>query len=191
MSSLDSLREIYPFDAKTGTFTIPTRLKVYADFFNPLDPSPAPSRDLSIDLVSYFNQCSEEIFDKYPLTLSIEIQSESRDNAREAECLQSLRTFYQHEIFVMQAEIRRQRMRALKYLLVSIACLSVYVISEGRALDYFPLTLLREAVLIGGWVFMWEAVTLNFIEMDSFIQKIRKHKRMISANVVFSRSVDK
>ncbi len=186
MSSLDSLREIYPYDEQSGIFTIPTRLGVYDDFFNPLDPSPAPSRDLSIDLVSYFNQCSEEILDKYPVSLTIEIQAEQRDEKRELECLKSLRTFYQHEIFVMQAEIRRQRIRALKYLLVSIACLSIYVISEGRSIDYFPVTLLREAVLIGGWVFMWEAVTLNFIEMDSYIQKTKKYKRMISAKVGFS-----
>ena len=45
------LQAVYPFDPQTRTFTIPARLGRYADFFNPMDPSPAPTRDLSLDLV--------------------------------------------------------------------------------------------------------------------------------------------
>jgi hypothetical protein len=44
---------------------------------------------------------------------------------------------------------------------------------------------LREAVLIGGWLFMWEAVTLNFIEMDEYHQEIKKYTRLIGAKVAF------
>ena len=180
------LGEIYPFDPHTRTFTIPARLGQYADFFNPMDPSPAPARDLSLDLVEYLNQCSDEIPGKYPLTVSIEIQNEPQAARQEQECLESLRSFYQHAIFVTQANIRRKRRQALKYLLVSFTCLAIYIISEQWNLSTFFWNLLREAVLIGGWVFMWEAVTLNFIEMDSHIQEIKKYRRLINAQIRFS-----
>ena len=193
MNNLDSLRKIYPFDPQSRTFSIPARLGNYNEFFNPMDPSPAPARDLSLELVEYLNQCSVEILERYPLALSIEIQNEPRAALREKECLESLRSFYQHAIFTTQAQIRRKRRQALKYLGVSFLCLGAYILSEwfqsvqGRVgAGGFFVDLLREAVLIGGWVFMWEAVTLNFIEMDTLIQEIKKCQRLIEAKLVFS-----
>ena len=185
MHDLDALREIYPFDPQTQTFIILTRLGHYADFFNPLDPSPAPTRDLSADLVDYLTQCSDEIIDKYALLISLELQDEIRDLQREKECLESLRSFFHHEVFVTQAHIRRNRAQALKYLLVSFACLALTLLGESWSAAGFVGSLLHEALLIGGWVFMWEAVTLNFIEMDEYTQEIHKFQRLISAKVLF------
>jgi len=185
MNTLDTLREIYPFDPQTRTFTIQVRLDHYANFFNPMDPSPAPSRDLSADLVEYLNQCSDEIIAQYALAILLDLQSETSNPQHEKECLDSLRNFYQHEIFVSQAHIHYKREQALKYLLVSIICLAVYIFSEPLSPATFFVNLLREAVMIGGWVFMWEAITLNFIQIDSHYQEIKKYRRLIKAAVTF------
>ncbi len=186
MNILDSLRQIYPFDPHTQTFIIPTRLEGYADFFNPIDPSPAPARDLSRELIDYLNQCSDEIPAKYPVAISIEIRKEMYDAQHEVECVQGLRSFFQHEIFVTQSRIRHGRGLAFKYLLVSLSCLAGYIISEPWSLAGFLWNLLREAILIGGWVFLWETVTLNFIEMDTHVMEIRKFRRLIEARITFT-----
>jgi len=183
---LDSLREIYPYDPQTKGFTILARVGHYDDFFNPLDPSPAPARDLAPDLVEYLNQCSDEIPYKYPVSLALQVQNDARNAQREQECLNSLQTFYRHEIFVSQAEIRRKRGGSLKYLLISFSCLAISTFSAQLQLEGFFWSLLREAVLIGGWLFMWEAVTLNFIEMDVHYQEIKKYKRLIGAKLSFT-----
>ena len=185
MDNFGSLREIYPYDTSTRTFTIPARVSHYDDFFNPMDPSPAPARDLAPELVEYLNQCSDEIPYKYPIVISMQVQNDAPDEHREQECRASLQTFYQHGIFVSQAGIQRKRGKALKYLLISFSCLTTYIISSPWNMEAFFWSLLREAVLIGGWVFMWEAVTLNFIEMDGYYQEIRKYKRLIGAKVCF------
>ena len=186
MNNLNSLSENYPYDPATRTFTIPIRLKQYDDFFNPMDPSPAPIRDLSYELVDYLDQCSDEIENSYPLSISLAIQTGDRDEHNEEECIGSMRTYYQHLIFVSQAQVRRRRSQALKYLLVSFLCLTVYVGIGQLNQPVFLWSLLSEAILIGGWVFMWEAVTVYFIEMDSPIQEIKKHRRLIEAKVVFN-----
>ncbi len=190
MNILDSLRLIYPYDPQTQTFTILTRLNSYADFFNPLDPSPAPTRDISPELIDYLTQCSDEIPTRYPLVISIEIRDETREAQQEAECMQSLQSFFHHEIFVTQAHIRHRRGMALKYLLVSLSCLAAYLLSEQWNPGFFLWNLLKEAVLIGGWVFAWEAVTLNFIEMDTHTLEIRKSRRIIEAMLNFSYKPD-
>jgi hypothetical protein len=186
MNDLDSLREIYPFDQQTRTFIILARVNLYDDFFNPLDPSPAPARDLSPELVEYLNQCSDEILNKYRIEIVLRVQNEAQDTQREQECLKSLRTFYQHETFVAKNQIRRKRGMALRYILVSLICLAAYIFSEQWNSLMFLWSLLREAVLIGGWLFMWEAVTLNFIEMDIHYEEIKKYKRLIKAKAGFT-----
>ena len=185
MQTVENLRDIYPYDPRSRTFTIPTRLETCQDFFNPLDPSPAPARDLSPDLVEYLNQCSDEIPENHPLVISVEIRAEEPTAHQVDECLRSLGTFYKHEILVIRSHIRHQRARALRYLLVSCLCLALYLLSEQVDLILFPWSLLREAILIGGWVFMWEAVTLNFIEMDGLLREIRKYQRLLNARLDF------
>jgi len=185
MNSLDTLCKIYPYDPQTRAFTIPVRLGNYDEFFNPLDPSPAPTRDLTPELVEYLNQCSSEIPTRYGLLIDLQMQNQSPMAQNEQECIASLRSFYQHNIFVTQAQVRRMRGRALKYLLVSFACLALTLLGEGWSAAGFVGSLLHEALLIGGWVFMWEAVTLNFIEMDEYTQEIRKFQRLISAKIIF------
>lgn len=186
MTNLEALLEIYPYDPQTRTFTIPTRVANYNDFFNPLDPSPAPARDLTPELVEYLNQCSTEIPAQYALIIQVQVQNEPQSGQAEQDCLNSLRTFYKHNVFVVQAQIQRMRGRALKYLLVSFACLAVTILGEGWSSAGFIGNLLHEALLIGGWVFMWEAVTLNFIEMDSHTQEITRFRRLIAAKVTFT-----
>ena len=185
MNSLDSLREIYSYDPQTRTFTIPVRLGYFSDFFNPLDPSPAPARDLSPDLVGYLNQCSDEIGGRYLLAISMQIRHDMRDQHNEQECLDSLRSFYQHEMFITRSVIQRKHMLALRYLLFSMLCLSAFAFSQSFDISSFVWGLLQEAVLIGGWVFMWEAVTVNIIEMDAHQQELKRFKRLIRARVDF------
>jgi hypothetical protein len=185
-NQLESLCEIYPYDPQTRTFTILARVGRYDDFFNPLDPSQAPARDLAPDLVEYLNQCSDEIPLKYPVILSLQVKMNAQEKQREQECLASLQTFYRHEIFVSQAEIRRKRGGSLKYLLIAFSCLAVSSLSGQLYLEGFFWNLLREAALIGGWLFTWEAVTLNFIEMDKHYQEIKKYKRLIGASLGFT-----
>jgi hypothetical protein len=185
-SHLNMLREIYPYDPQTRGFTILARVGHYNDFFNPLDPTPAPARDLAPDLVEYLNQCSDEIPYKYPVIIALQVQNSAQDAQREQECLDCLHTFYRHELFVSQAEIRRKRGGSIKYLLISFSCLTISAISTQLQLEGFFWGLLREAVLIGGWLFMWEAVTLNFIEMDVHYQEIKKYKRLIGARLGFT-----
>lgn len=186
MTNLNALREIYPYNPHTLTFTIPARVTSYDEFFNPIDPSPAPARDLTPELVDYLNQCSTEIPAQYELNIQLQVQNEFQSKQREQECLASLRVFYQHNIFVVQAQIRHMRGRAFKYLMISFACLAITILGENWSSTGFAGNLIHEALLIGGWVFMWEAVTLNFIEMDSFTQEIYKYRRLIAANVSFT-----
>ena len=185
MNDQKFLRETYPFDPETGTYTIPMSIERYADFFTDLDPSPFPKRDLASDLITYLKQCSDEIPVSSAVLLEILIRTNPHNPQSEQECTAGLRSFYHHEMFVEGSEIRRKRWSAFRYLLVSLLSLSAYIATEKFSAHGFLLDLGREALLIGGWLFMWEAVTVNFIEMDKHYQAIKKFKRLIQAKINF------
>ncbi len=186
MNDLKFLQEIYPYDPDKHKFTIPISIACYDEFFSRLDPSPAPKRDLSPELVEYLDQCSREIPSRFEISIDLTISQEACNPDRERDCLGSLQRFFQHQIYMEKSEIQRQRLDALKYLLVSLLCLSADIASGGLGSNSLPGNLIHEALQIGGWVFMWEAITINFLQTDQHNQAIRKLKRFIQSKIHFS-----
>lgn len=50
----------------------------------------------------------------------------------------------------------------------------------------FFLNLIHEAVLIGGWLFMWEAITVSLIEVDKYVQARKKFERLVHTKIEFT-----
>ena len=185
MKNRPTLFDIYPYDPETNTVTVPMQVGSYNELYNPIDPSPAPTRDLSQEVVDYLNQCSEEIDESYKVRLTIEITSEDRNPTFETQCGYSIKNFYQHEIAITQNRIKRTRSSAFKHFLVSLACLTTYVVSYQFKLEGLVFDVIKEAILIGGWVFMWESVTHNFIQVAPIQDEIKRCQRLIDAPVIF------
>ena len=185
MNHKSALLQMYSYDSKTNTITIPMRLKTFADLYNPIDPSPSPSRDLSEEVVDYLNQCSDEIALKFNVEISIELGEGISDTAGKAECAKSIRSFFIHEIFVCEHQKSSNRKAAFRHLMVSLTCLSIYVISQQITSFGIIFDIIKEAILIGGWVFMWESVTHNFIQIEPIDEMIRRYQRIIDAPIHF------
>jgi len=54
--------------------------------------------------------------------------------------------------------------------------------------DFFNPMELAEGNHLDWWVFMWEAVTVNFIEMAAYNLKIKRIKGLLKAKVTFKYS---
>lgn len=179
------LSEIYKLDTGTREFIIPVRFHSPQDLYNPIDPSPAPARDLSDELADYLDQCSDEIPVENKIRIEIEFANDPRDPGFETECEASIRAYYKHEMFVKIRELSAQKKAAVRHFLISLTCLSTYVISENFKFPFLLYTILQEAILIGGWVFMWEAVTHNFIHNQPTKEIIAKKRRLVGCSILF------
>jgi hypothetical protein len=185
MKKKNFLEEMYPYDPASRTFTIPISIERYAELYNHLDPSPIPLRDLAPDLVDYLHQCSIEIPNRYAVTLNLGIRADERDLQSEKEIQTSLCTFYKHEMLREKSETHRRLIDALKYLAISFLCLVGYFAIDRIAGTILLLNLLKEAVLIGGWLFMWETITVSLIEVDKNVQAMKKFERLVRAKIDF------
>jgi hypothetical protein len=186
MKTKNFLEEMYPYDNESHTFTILLSIDQYADFYNKLDPSPVPLRDLAPDLVDYLNQCSTEIPNRFLLSINLAINEDMRDPQLETDCQNSLITYFKHETLREKSEIKRRRTDAAKYLAISFLCLVANFALNRITVTAIFWDLLREAVLIGGWVFMWEAITVLLIEVDKYVQAMKKFERLVQTKIIFT-----
>ena len=185
MSLMQYLHNIYPYDPDHKIFTVHAALDTYEELYNYLDPSPAPSRDLAPDVVEYLDQCSEEIPLKFGIHIIMHICEQPRDENLEAECLASIKTYYQHEILLSNLEKRRNTFRSLRFLGISLLSLTIYLLTQQWADISLLTTLVHEAILIGSWVFMWEVASATLIDND--LPKLTRQRatRLVEAPIEF------
>jgi hypothetical protein len=186
MNKKNYLQEMYPYDPGNRTFTIPVSIEHYGEIYNHFDPSPIPLRDLTPDLVEYLNQCSAEIPNRYQVLINLGISMEGRDAHCEKDCQNSLQTYFKHETLREKVEIKRRLSAATKYLAIACLCLAGYFVIDLIGATTFFLNLIQEAVLIGGWLFMWEAITVSLIEVDKNVQAMKKFERLIQTKIEFT-----
>jgi len=178
-------RELYRFDEKTGAYIIEIALDKYSDIFSEWDPAPFKLRDIDHDLELYLEGCSDDIPYHYPLILSFTIPLGVRNESIEEQARNGLRNGFKFKIYFIRKEIAKTNARTLLFILIGFAFLWVATIFPKKlTASVFP-AILVEGLFIGGWVFLWEAITLALFTTTGLIHSIRIYKRLLNSSIVF------
>ncbi len=186
--SIAYLREVYEYDPQQHLFTIKVSSDHYEDLFNRLDPTPFRRRDISPDFKAFLEDCSDEIPTRYPVRLKLVLTAERQDPLLEREICDGLHNYFAYILNVNGSKIRQKRLRALKYLLFSLSSIVSAIILRGVLPASLPAGVLLEGLTIAGWVFLWETISVNFIQMDDLQHDQRKYRRLIRAEISFAYS---
>ena len=180
-----SFAEIYERDRASGAFIMNIAIEKYADVFNKLDPAPFRKRDLDQDLLDFLENCSSDIPLKYGITLHFRVLNEMRDFEKEEKIRQGLRTYFSFVRNLLQRKLRRSHKKIILDVVASLILLSFSLSLPTILSDSVVFTTLVEILNIGGWVFLWEAIsTFSFRNRD--IQNQYKHyKRLNKAQIIF------
>jgi hypothetical protein len=157
-----TLERIYEKDKATDAFIVSIALDRYVDVFNELDSAPWRRRDLDHDLRIFLEECSSDIPLKYDIIIQFNVEQEKQDPLKEERLKMGLKTYFTFVRTGLQRKIRRSYERSLIYGVVAFflifASYSLAAISTNTLL-----VSLFDVVAIGGWVFLWEAIsTLAF-----------------------------
>lgn len=178
-------RELYRFDKKSGAYIIEIALDKYSDIFSEWDPAPFKLRDIDHDLELYLEGCSDDIPYRYPLILSFTIPMGARDEIIEEQARKGLRNGFKFKIYFIRKEIARTNARTLLFMLIGFAFLwAATIFPKQLASSVFP-SLLVEGLFIGGWVFLWEAITLALFTTTGLAHSSRIYKRLLCSTIVF------
>lgn len=176
--------EIYTIDQDTGLYMIEIALDQYGDIFNEWDPAPFKRRALDPDLELYLEGSSEEIPLRHPVELYFLLPKGSRDERLEEETRHGLKNSFIFKRYLLRKELEKTNTQMLRCVVLGFAFLAFGTLSSER-LGEGLLSLLSEALLIGGWVFLWEAVSLFFFTNRELYHRYQLYRRLQNAPVIF------
>jgi hypothetical protein len=180
-----TLERIYEKDKATGAFIISIALDHYVDVFNELDSAPWRRRDLDHDLRLFLEDCSSDIPLKYDIIIQFNVEQEKQDSLKEDRLKMGLKTYFTFVRASLQKKIRRSYERSLIYGVV--AFFLIFASYSLAAIYTNPLLVsLFDVVAIGGWVFLWEAISTLAFEGREAREKLRTYQRFSISEVRFT-----
>ncbi len=131
-------------------------------FFNSMDPSPFYEQDLDADAEHYIVSWAEEYPLAEPVKLVLHLESGGGSESQRAMVEQAVHRHFDNQARLSQLEFRRlmrvgSRSLAIGLMALGLSLLGVEMLA-GR--DGTLIGVLRQSLLIGGWVAMWQPMQI-------------------------------
>ncbi|HNX15482.1 MAG TPA: hypothetical protein PK854_11425 [Oscillospiraceae bacterium] len=176
---------LYRKNETNGRVIIDISLENYLEFFHEWDNAVFKKRDLNTGLTEFLNLCSEDI----PLRKKLEIVFCVNTAEKQSEKEDQIRTSYRNYYISMNRLEQRKTKRLVRFsgvlLFTSIVLLTAYTILNNYTITKTVYKVLLESLLIGGWVFTWEAVHLFFLDIFIPFRRRREIMRLLDAEISF------
>ena len=185
MRKIESLLEkIYERNPINGNYIIEVALTDYAGIFNDWDHAPYKRKDIHPELLGFLEDSIDDIPMPYNIDICFYLAQETQNKDRELVISAWFKTFYTFYIEIEKAKIKSIVQHAIKYMIVSIGLLvfSYFSVLFKSSLIIYTL---KEVVIVGGWVFLWEAIAKLIFERKTVVRVIKNYQRFISADISF------
>ncbi len=181
-----SLEKIYERDKTTGAFVISVAIEKYADIFNELDSSPFLRRDLNNHLRRFLEDCSSDIPLKNDIIVQFNVSQEKQDIGKEEKIKTGLKTYFSFVRNSQQKKVRNRYQKSTLYALASFLLLSVSYSLRTASTGNIVFNTLVDGVNIGGWVFLWEAISTFAFKNRNVHAKYKHYKRFNNTPIRFN-----
>ena len=104
----------------------------------------------------------------------------------EKEITTSLKNYFSYVLNVDYNHIRIKKLRAFKYMVFSISAIILAVLLRTWLPNAILSSVAIESVTIASWVFLWETISVNFIQMDELSMNEKKYQRLKSGDIIYS-----
>ncbi len=185
MKKANKYETLYRKNNTTGRVIIDIALEDYLEFFHEWDNSVFRKRDIHPELAEFLDLCSEDI----PLRKKLEIVFTMNTDELSVEKEEQIRISYKNYYNSLKRLVNKKAERFFKIsailLFTSLVLLSAYTLLREITSDSIISDVLLESLLIGGWVFTWEAVHLLFLDIIEPFRRRREIKRFLETEITF------
>lgn len=182
---IDYLNKIYEKNPVTGNYVIEVALEKYTDVFNDWDNSPYKKRDMDPDLALFLENCFDEIPQKQGVDICFYVPKEIKDVKREEIIISGIRTYYSFYIVQAKRAIKEKYHKMFSYICTSFGLLAVSVFLSTIYKNNIIIGTVQQGFNIGGWVFLWEAISMFFFRRRDEISEISKYERFLKSHIYF------
>jgi len=184
-NKFDYLEKIFEKDQETNAYVISVALDKYSEVFSEWDPAPFKKRDLDYDLRKYLENCSSDIPFECDIILCFNILESVRNSENEGRIETGLKTYFSFYLNSQENELKQTRKRSVMFGMISALLLfSAVSLSEYASMNSFYLVVI-EGIYIGGWVFLWEAISTSFFRTRKAKFEYLHYKRFSKSQIRF------
>jgi hypothetical protein len=181
----DSLDSIYEKDSGNGNYVVEITVETYDDIFKSSGNGILKKKDLNTDVREFIYDCSFDIPFREDIELCFRVRSQEREINREKAIIKGFRNYFSFYMDFYQKLLGRSYSRVVKYIIVSLVLLVSGVLAEENMADGILSSTIAEGLNIGGWVFLWEAITFLLDGRREIIDEMRKFKRFARSPIIF------
>ncbi len=170
-------------------FCVDLKIRTARQLFDARDPAPFRERDLDDDAVDYLLLSFEEIppADPVCIVLRVEEAPEAMAGALDEETIRyAIRAHFAYEVERVRSQLRRVLRQGNLFIAIGLGTL-VACLVLARAAERIPSDLwkpiVREGLVITGWVAMWKPLEVFLYEWWPFRHRIRLLQRIADAEV--------
>jgi hypothetical protein len=165
---------------------IDIRLRSVQQLFDGRDPAPFRERDLDENAVDYIYSAVEEIAVPKPLKLVLFLEEPPALSLSVAEIETAIRAHFEHEREQVNRRLRQQRRFGHVALAVGLSML-VALLTLAEMTQRLPAgrvrEILREGLVITGWVAMWRPIEVLLYDWWPLVQTRKRIARILAAQV--------
>lgn len=165
---------------------IEIRIRELSQLFNSMDPTPFHHQDLDPDAEEFILSWAHEHPREGELEILIHLTGGAAPADGEAIVGEALGNYFSYRAEHMQREFRQLMQRGRSSLLIGLGFLAVCLLAAeqiGRLDNGTFTTILRESVIIGGWVAMWRPLEIFLYDWWPLIQRQRLFEKLARAEV--------
>jgi hypothetical protein len=187
----DGLSRFYTLNPITGDYIIEIALNEYTDIFNSWDLSSHEIRDFDSELKLFLEECSNDIDLQHKIILRINVKDQYEDEKLEETIRESFRNYFNYSIILSDKILIKRRKQSGFYILLSTFFLFLTMLLQNRINDNVFLGLIFHSLTVGGWIFLWEAFSILFIQSIEPRKKRKLYKRLLLSPIMFKTKIKK
>lgn len=182
---ISDIQKQYRFEEEFNAYLIELSLDDYEEVYDQWDPAPFRKRFIEEEFNEFIITSAEDIPYKYNLVIVLHLPESEKDPRKEKSVISAYENFYHYAAAKEKRNWLRLRKKTLMYFVLSIILLGIgyFYLNET---DQVILNVIREGIFIGGWVFLWEAITNIFLTGHEQKNTMKLYKRLYLSEIRFS-----
>ncbi len=166
---------------------IEVALENYDDYYRAWDNASYRKRDIDPDLFAFICECSDMIPLKEKLEIRFTLGDQQRDETYEQQIITSYQNYTNAEHYIQKEKVRSKKISVSKDVIIGVILLwASFFFGKMLNAENLLIEILLEGFLIGGWVFLWEALYISSFSLRDEATKSRKLNRLTRAILQFS-----
>jgi hypothetical protein len=181
MEDIESL-----YKKENGRILIEIKLSSVAQLFNSFDPAPFHEKELDSAAEHYIVDMVKDFPQKTPFKMNIYLPPDIASTERAMKIPAAIHNHFQYKMLVAERKFRSHFRYGRSTFLIGMAILTVALVVRQLVLsfhDHLPAQIFADALLIIGWVAMWEPITVLFYELWPIIQLKKTYEKISTMEI--------